>query len=755
MVRATECPPPRTLNRWSTGLINSDEFEILSQHIECCADCQQQIRSSECADTFIHELSQIPAEIWDSGGCDVTAPVGSTALAHEDAQRVRIGDCIGQYQLESLISRGGMGFVFRAKHTELLRTVALKVLPFAPPDTLSRESRFRSEWRSMGRITDARIVQPTDAGEDRGCLFLAMEFLDGVDLGKIVHRTGRMKVTHAAAVGVQAAEGLNAVHAAGLIHRDVKPTNLMVQPDGTLRILDLGLAISINSGQSVTGATDLGQFVGTAEFAAPEQIEWSRNIDWRTDQYSLGCTLYFLLTGRPPFPVENVDCIRKVLSAHLLDDPPTLDSLREDLPDGFSEVIHRALARDPSERFGSMQNLADALRPFAESDGLADIVQAAIVAAPDIPQPAYFFPLPARHTSQESVEVRKSTARTWLAGLLVAAILIPLWAIAINSSVIPDVSLRSNDIGRTMPDSSTKDLPAAADVPQPSNLFVTTGPHAGYSADDGHPQAPDDEVVIQLDTKATTEREVHYLEAKPGTQTVRFRPDRAGLLKAGLIEIPRYVSRIKADIDLTEDVHPVRHDVVLTATAPSATLEITPGTHKQGFIPVHVDRSSGSPKWTETEGLRAHSFVYYCYPDLTFENATVPSLVVKSGQLLELSLDVYNRGTARAAAGKVACGVQQHGGLIANNASVFVDYPDLDAGQRASLTIPVQMPRTRGVGIWYLTFRIDATDTTHPERDELKPGNWEVRDDEFLVLAFDEHHVPPNNSGMFRLEVRP
>ncbi|MCA9063826.1 MAG: serine/threonine protein kinase [Planctomycetaceae bacterium] len=755
MVRATACPPPETLNRWSTGLINGDEFEILSQHIECCADCQQQIRSSECADAFIHELSQIPAEIWDSGGCDVTAPVGSTALAHEDAERVRIGDCIGQYRLESLISRGGMGFVFRAKHTELLRTVALKVLPFAPPDTLSQESRFRLEWRSMGRITDARIVQPTDAGEDRGCLFLAMEFLDGVDLGKIVHRTGRMKVTHAAAVGVQAAEGLNAVHAAGLIHRDVKPTNLMVQTDGTLRILDLGLAISVHASQSITGATDLGQFVGTAEFVAPEQIESSRNVNFRTDQYSLGCTLYFLLTGRPPFPVDNVDCIRKVLSGHLLNDPPTLDSLRDDLPDGLSEVIHRALARDPRDRFNSMQDLADALRPFAESDGLTDIVQAAIAAAPDMPQPAYFFRLPVRHTSLDPVEVRKPESRTWLGGLLVAAILVPLWAIAFNSSVKPDASLSSNDGRRTLPESSTKDLPAAADFSQPSNLFVTTGPHAGYSADDGHPLAPDDEVVIQLDTKASSEREVHYLEAKPGTQTVRFRPDRGGLLKAGLIEIPRFVSRIKDDVDLTGDVHPVKHDVVLTAAAPSATLEITPGTHKQGFIPVHVDRSSGVPMWTEAEGLQAHSFVYYCYPDLTFENAAVPSLVVKSGQLLELRLDVYNRGTAAAAAGKVACGVQQHGGVIANNASVFVDYPALVAGQRASLTIPVRLPRRKVAGVWYLTFRIDATNTTHPERDELPPGNWEVRDDEFLVLAFDEHHVPPNNSGMFRLEVRP
>lgn len=750
---ATECPSDQELSHWSAGLVAGDHFDRISRHIDRCMTCQRRLENSPPQDAFLKDLTNINKEIWedrddqtDAGSWDTKSSVSNHA--------VRIGGHIGVYCLESLISRGGMGSVFRAQHTMLQRTVALKVLEQFVPDEHAVARRFRAEWRSMGRITDPRIVQPTDAGEYNGQMFLAMELLHGTDLGTLVCRHGRLSGEHTASIGIQAAEGLAAVHAAGLVHRDIKPSNLMVMPDGSIRILDLGLAIAVDAGAQSRSMTDLGQFVGTAEFTSPEQIEYSRGVDWRTDQYSLGCTLYFLLTGRVPFPSDEAGSLRKVLAAHLLQSAPPIAQFRDDVVAGLCSVIRRSMERDAADRYPSMGEFAEALRPFANPTGLPELVREATESASAAPliNP----PNPVRRKPRTVVKQPDPGGRHGQYWRLIATatFLIPLGIIAnnIGSETANEVTVTDTPSGHNATGDSSQ-LESRTTPSADANLFTSAGPHRGFDLHAGHPIA-DDEIVIQLDTNASAERAVHFLEARPGQLNIRYKPDRSGLMKAGKIEILKYQSEFNPELDPTTEPHPVQLDSRLTAENPVASFDITTGTHKQGFFPVHVVTTFGKRRWNGTAGLQPQSFILYCYPDLTFENAILNSVIVKSGQETEFRIDVYNRGTASAAAGRIAVGLQQQPGAIADNATIFADYPALAAGERASVKVVVRVPNIKADTVWYLTFRIDIDNTTHPERDELPIGSWEVRPNNRIVLSNDTSHVPPNNHGMFRLEVR-
>ncbi len=269
------------------------------------------------------------------------------------------GSRIAGYRLEEQIGEGGMAVVFRARDERLQRQVALKVLSPALVADEEFRRRFIRESRSAAAVDDPHIIPVFEAGEANGVLFIAMRYVPGGDVGTLVRRLGPLPGARAAAIVSAVASALDAAHAAGLVHRDVKPANMLVdarpgRPDHVY-LSDFGLT---KGSWSSTSLTATGHFMGTLDYSAPEQMR-GQKVDARTDEYALACVAFALLSGRPPF---HRDEAMAVMYAHLSEPPPMLGSLRPGLPPDVDEVMWRALAKAPEDRYPSCGEFADALR---------------------------------------------------------------------------------------------------------------------------------------------------------------------------------------------------------------------------------------------------------------------------------------------------------------------------------------------------------------------------------------------------------
>ena len=268
------------------------------------------------------------------------------------------GTLIAGYRVEGRIGAGGMAMVLRAQDEALGRTVALKILaPARAGDTEFRE-RFVRESRAVAAVDHPHIIPVYAAGEASGVLYLAMRFVTGGDLRSVVNREGPLSGNRAVALLTPVASALDAAHAAGLVHRDVKPANILVdrspgRPEHPY-LSDFGLAKGSASSTSLTGT---GQFLGTPDYAAPEQIS-GKPARPQTDQYALACVAYSVLTGMLPFPRDES---MAVLWAHMYDQPPSLTAGRPDLPPATDSVLARALAKTPEERYATCGAFIDAL----------------------------------------------------------------------------------------------------------------------------------------------------------------------------------------------------------------------------------------------------------------------------------------------------------------------------------------------------------------------------------------------------------
>jgi hypothetical protein len=268
------------------------------------------------------------------------------------------GTVVAGHRIESFIGRGGMGVVYRARQIALDRVVALKVIaPELIEDADIRE-RFLQEARSASRIDHPNVIPVHAAGEDGGVAYIAMRFVEGDDLRSLVRREGPQSVATAAGFVVQAAAALDAIHAAGYVHRDVKPANLLVAGGGHVYLTDFGLAKQVITR---SGATRSGGWVGTLDYIAPEQIRGGR-IDARADVYALGGVLQFMLTARVPFERDGQEA---KLWAQLHDPPPPPSSIVPELPAELDAIVARAMAKDPEERFPSAGDLGRAVRAAA------------------------------------------------------------------------------------------------------------------------------------------------------------------------------------------------------------------------------------------------------------------------------------------------------------------------------------------------------------------------------------------------------
>jgi len=261
-------------------------------------------------------------------------------------------------RIEAVAGRGGMGIVYRATQLSLGRPVAVKLIaPERAGDPGFRE-RFERESRVAAAIDHPNVIPVYAAGEEGGHLYLVMRYVKGTDLQGLLARERRLPAERVAAIALQVGAALDAAHAVGLVHRDVKPANVLLSGDHAY-LADFGLSQVVGTD---TRLTSTGQWIGTADFMAPEQFSGDE-VDARADIYALGCVLYNALTGETPYPRGTVPA---TMLAHLHDDPPRPTAGAEDVPAGFDRVIARALAKDPERRYPSAGDLGRAALAAAE-----------------------------------------------------------------------------------------------------------------------------------------------------------------------------------------------------------------------------------------------------------------------------------------------------------------------------------------------------------------------------------------------------
>jgi serine/threonine protein kinase len=273
------------------------------------------------------------------------------------------GFFLGKYKLLGHIGTGGMSSVYLAEHVRMQDKRAIKVLPRTRVKDATYLARFQLEAKAIASLNHPNIVSAYDIDNEGDVHYIVMEYVEGVDLQVLVRRDGPLPPGEAALLLAQAADGLHHAHQRGVIHRDIKPANLLLDLDGRVRLLDMGLAlVSAQEDESLTVVHN-ENVLGTADYLAPEQALNSHNVDHRADIYGLGCTLYFLLTGRPPFPEGS---LAQRIAKHQNEMPTSIRKIRSDCPGELEGICVKMMQKDPQYRYQSAADVAEALRRFAE-----------------------------------------------------------------------------------------------------------------------------------------------------------------------------------------------------------------------------------------------------------------------------------------------------------------------------------------------------------------------------------------------------
>ncbi|GIW92796.1 MAG: protein kinase [Pirellulaceae bacterium] len=313
------------------------------------------------------DLERIEHELRQKVGADFTDQMLAEELVRRgvvtqyQAMQLQAGRTklnLGPYLVTDYIDKGGMGQVYKAVHKVMGRVVAVKVLPLYKSTPEAIETFIR-EIRMQAQLDHPNLVRAFDAGQDGRVHYLVTEYVPGTDLRRLVRSQGPLSMRQAANIIVQAATGLAYAHSRGLIHRDIKPGNILVTPEGHVKLSDLGLAGFIHeAGEQPRG----GRIVGTPDYVAPELIEDSTNIRPVNDIYSLGCTLYYAVTGKVPFPGgSTADKLRR----HLSDTPWNPRRFNPDVTEEFVEIIADMMAKNPAERIQTADDVVARLEPWA------------------------------------------------------------------------------------------------------------------------------------------------------------------------------------------------------------------------------------------------------------------------------------------------------------------------------------------------------------------------------------------------------
>jgi serine/threonine-protein kinase len=294
-------------------------------------------------------------------------PVAARAATTADIGRVLQGTMLGPYRLDEFVGGGGMGAVFRALDTTLDRTVAVKVLARRQSDDEETLRRFRNEAQSAARLDHENIGRVHAVGSEGDWHYIVFEFIEGTNIRDLVRAEGPFEPARTIDVAIQVADALEHASEREIVHRDIKPSNIVITPAGRARLVDMGLARL----HQVDGDADLtvsGMTLGTFDYISPEQARDPRAADVRSDLYSLGCTMFFMLVGRPPFAEGTM--VQKLLQ-HQQAAPPVIDEIRPDVPRRLAAVVERLMEKDPLDRYQRPAVLVADLLACAEAEGYA------------------------------------------------------------------------------------------------------------------------------------------------------------------------------------------------------------------------------------------------------------------------------------------------------------------------------------------------------------------------------------------------
>jgi serine/threonine-protein kinase len=365
-------PSPLALAAFASGTLSALEQSAVEAHVAHCSVCCETLKAVP-DDTLIERLRTANTSVDGTLLTDVQPRVAvpsGVSLPKELADHPR-------YRIVKQLGAGGMGVVYHAVHRMMDRPVALKVISRKLTSKPQAVERFRQEVKAAAKLNHPNIVAAHDAEQAGDLHFLVMEYIEGISLDRFVEKRGPLPVLNACNYVMQAAKGLQHAHEQKMVHRDIKPANLMLTKKGQIKVLDFGLArlaahdptetersVSEAGGKSSGGLTLAGTILGTPDYIAPEQAEESRAVDIRADIYSLGCTLYFLLTGQPPYPQGSVT---EKLESHIVSRPRPVSELRPELPGEVVRILDRMLARDPADRFQSPAEVVQAMTPWSKA----------------------------------------------------------------------------------------------------------------------------------------------------------------------------------------------------------------------------------------------------------------------------------------------------------------------------------------------------------------------------------------------------
>ena len=509
----------------------------------------------------------------------------SATIVYSGAELGKPGDDldvqqIGRYRVREKLGSGGMGTVYKAFHPQLEKVVAIKLLRdtlLANPNAIAR---FEREMKAVGKLDHPNIVRATDAGSANGSMYLVMEFVDGIDLVDLVERKGPLPIADACELIRQSAVGLYHAHQVGLVHRDIKPNNICLSRTGFAKILDLGLAKATSSETDEADGrlTQTSQICGTFDYMAPEQWESTHDVDHRGDIYSLGCTLFYLLIGYPPFnPPASPKSHMAKMRAHMLEPVPAMRKIRKEIPAEVERTVNRMLAKERGKRFQSMLEVAEALAPFAQDHQLL-----ALVDAKDMP---VLSPAAVSGPSSVTYTTRKSKTGLWTS-LAVALVLV----LGAGWYFASGFGQRNSDIPTGEPAATPSASAPSGTVPTADNA-ATTSPAAdataSTSAETTSPESPQvAAAATPTETNPTTPT-----AAMPAPDAAPPKPAQPVMITPAITAIPdqaieegqqfSYLFRISNQADL-----PGGLQFSLGTEAPEGT---------------HINRETGLFTWTPSE----------------------------------------------------------------------------------------------------------------------------------------------------------
>lgn len=346
-----DCRPPYDLAAFISGKLPASETDAIAQHIESCVQCEMLVAQlSQNVDSVVGALRRsdilVPTVnedigIWLRQHFEISPP---------QTEDLAFPEQCGPYKIVRKIGQGGMGAVYEAFHVNLKRRVAIKTIRAERAGDFEHLRRFRLEMEAVGRLQHPHVVQATDAGEHDGTHFIAMEYLEGCSLAELRRDRGTLDPMYALSLVRQATLGLQFAGENGIVHRDIKPSNLFLTNQGVVKIIDLGLAKALMLLELGNEGTSFGRILGTPDYIAPEQARQLAEIDIRADIYSLGCTLYELLVGEPPFPSHRYRSSSAKIIAHCTESPVSIATSRPELPFPVVQLVEDMMAREAQER---------------------------------------------------------------------------------------------------------------------------------------------------------------------------------------------------------------------------------------------------------------------------------------------------------------------------------------------------------------------------------------------------------------------